>query len=204
MSVPAVNARAEEGEGRAERERERGLTAGGVGVGVMELEGDALDEVADVVCAADDGGVGEGGGAADGDGPAVGVVRGRELLAVFLGEDDGGVAVDDGAVDGDALGWVRVSRRRRRRRRRGDSDGPLRGRGRWPCRLLQPECTRPASTLPHSAVQTPLSHRLSRHYHHHHHHHHYPPRTHNHDRRPRLQSVSLLCSLCACPLTSPF
>ena len=82
----------------------------------MELEGDALDKVADVVCAADDGGVGERCGAADGDGPAVGVVRGRELLAVFLGEDDGGVAVDDGTVDGDALGWVRVSRRRRRRR----------------------------------------------------------------------------------------
>jgi hypothetical protein len=59
----------------------------------VQLEGDAFDEVAQVVCAPDDFRVWCRRGAAHGDGPSVGVVGRREGLALFLGEHDRSVPV---------------------------------------------------------------------------------------------------------------
>ena len=60
----------------------------------MQLEGDPLDEVAQVVRAADDVRVRCGRRAAYGDRPAVGVVGARERLPLFRGQDVGRVPVD--------------------------------------------------------------------------------------------------------------
>ena len=69
----------------------------------MQLERDALHEIAQVVRPAHDLRVWRGRRAANRDGPAVGVVRGGERLALLGREHDRGVAVDDGAVYAESL-----------------------------------------------------------------------------------------------------
>ena len=106
-------------------------TARRVRVRIVQLERDALDEVAQVVRAADDVRVRRRGSAAHSDGPAVRVIGRGRSIALARGEHGRGVAVDERAVDADALGdGVSDGQERTARRAHSDADALCVGHGR--------------------------------------------------------------------------